>query len=453
MAVTTILTTISDSDGNPIETVAYEVSTDTIKGQPITIGTSTLAPQDGSQSDTQAGDQSLAGTAKPTTTPNAEELSTITTTVASLETIKGGATEVVLYETLVVVDAASNTQPAISSATASPIASADASDLDIRSGGLSVGAVAGAAVGGVVGGLLIGLLAAFFFFRRKKSQQAVVSYAAPEPKPYGPTSTSATPPPDNLQLNQFLALATPDNDLSSELHSLGDLTQMHVENNYHSRPVKASPTALAQALANLGIGSHGGLTADEVAALALDTRTRQTALQHVLAHVLFTSIDFSSKSRLTMLPAPIAAFLQSMPPVEKLGGNHDAMNLALSRWRTLAAFLLNPTRSNRNTLAPSETSITPQASGLVNALNSFLSPFVSDNQQQSTHLQAVVLECTKFGYTLFSQPSDWKINLSATLQPGYRMAVVCAGLDKLTTNEGQPYRSPNSVSAPTLVQV
>lgn len=133
------------------------------------------------------------------------------------------------------------------------------------------------------------------------------------------------------------------------------------------------------------------------------------------------------------------------------------MNTALSQWRILGAFLLNSARSQRNVLVASKASLSTQINGLKEALNAFLKPFIppESGQQQSVHLEAVIFECTKFGYSLISQPADWKVNLSVGSQSaGYqRLAVVCAGLEKLTTNDGKAYGMPNSVVPPTLVAV
>ncbi|KAK0708037.1 hypothetical protein B0H67DRAFT_589166 [Lasiosphaeris hirsuta] len=71
------------------------------------------------------------------------------------------------------------------------------------------------------------------------------------------------------------------------------------------------------ALVRLGLSNGVSLTPEAVVNLALEPRTRLAALQHVISYVVFSSIDISSRSQLSMLPAPIAAFLQSIPPSEK----------------------------------------------------------------------------------------------------------------------------------------
>lgn len=198
-------------------------------------------------------------------------------------------------------------------------------EVDEISSGLTGGVVAGAAIGCLIAGLILGFLAAFLY-RKKKQQErlAPIAYVSAEPKEYKQEAMAVNPPQDVLQLNQFFALATPDKELSNELHSLGDLIQQHVENNYHLRAVHTSAKTLVPTLKGLGIvHKNEGLSAEDVAVLAIDPKTRYIALQHVIAHVLFRSIDFSSKSLLTMLPPPMAAFLHSIPPIENQGGNHE----------------------------------------------------------------------------------------------------------------------------------
>jgi hypothetical protein len=211
--------------------------------------------------------------------------------------------------------------------TAATVSSTSVPLTEVAPPGVPAAGVAGAVIGGLIAGLALGVLIAWLLFRRRqrdadRSQQN--GYAAPvvvESKAY-----QQPPPPtqaDSLQLNQFLLDATPDEDIVSELRSLGQLIHQHVENNYHLQTSQASLTALAQALVNLGLSSGGSLSPEAIATLALNTQTRHIALQHVISQVVFTSIDFSSRSRLSMLPAPIAAFLQSVPPVEHGSGSAE----------------------------------------------------------------------------------------------------------------------------------
>ncbi|EQB54271.1 hypothetical protein CGLO_05909 [Colletotrichum gloeosporioides Cg-14] len=286
------------------------------------------------------------------------------------------------------------------------------------SSGVSTGAIAGASVGCLLAGLIIGGLIAFLLLGRKKRKSGRYSPQSSDtghiivgPESKALASSAPANHSDNIQINQFLLDATPDKELAGELQSLGELIQQHVENNYHSNPVQIDPHALApslSSLSNLGLGELSKLSTEEIASLCIDPKTRQAGLQHVVSLAVFGSIDFKAKSRYSMLPGPIASFLQSIPPVESRG----ATTLALSQWRSLSAFLLHPNRSQRIHLSPNESEASPKAQSLATALNACLRHFVSADQesqrQQLDHLQAVILECTKLGYEIVSQPSDWR---------------------------------------------
>ncbi|WQF75881.1 hypothetical protein CDEST_00895 [Colletotrichum destructivum] len=347
--------------------------------------------------------------------------------------------------------------------------------------GISAGSVAGAAIGCLVAGLAIGALVAFFLLRwrlRKNGGRFWRRYEATEPKAFG-SLHSGNHGNDDVQLSQFLLDAVPDKEIASELQSLGELIHQHVENHYHLRPVQASPQSLAPSLSSLGLGALSELGTEQIAALSIDPKTRQIALQHVISLVVVASIDFNSRSRFSMLPTPVAGFLQSVPPVEPAGGDKNgkliqqsppaitlslgspisATSLALSKWRTLSAFLLQPSRSQRTPLSPVESEVSPKAHNLATALNKFVHHFVPMDQgsrcQQLEHLQAVILEFAKLGYEILSQPGDWHFTYGAddADAAGVQPVVVCPGVDKLSRKDGRLYNPARQVVAPLVAQL
>ena len=132
-----------------------------------------------------------------------------------------------------------------------------------------------------------------------------------------------------------------------------------------------------------------------------------------------------------------------------------ASSLALNQWRVLSTFLLHPSRSQRTSLPLSDGAVASQAAGLASALDTFLGYFVSgDSGQQKAHLQAVIAEIAKLGYVLLSQPSEWRFVHDAGVGGGRNgVAVVCAGLVKVTSRDGTRYPTPQQVVAPVIVQV
>jgi hypothetical protein len=133
--------------------------------------------------------------------------------------------------------------------------------------------------------------------------------------------------------------------------------------------------------------------------------------------------------------------------------NNPATALAMTRWRALSAFLLHPMRSQRTPLAVNETAVTPQIQSLATALNQFLEPFVipdhASRYQQSTHLQAVIYECTKLGYVVFSQPGEWAF--AHRPAEGGNCLVTCAGVQKLRNKDGARYGAPHMVERPVVM--
>ncbi|KAH7634868.1 hypothetical protein B0T09DRAFT_13500 [Sordaria sp. MPI-SDFR-AT-0083] len=332
-------------------------------------------------------------------------------------------------------------------------------------GKLSSGAAAGIAIGCLLAGLLLGLAAAFCFFSRRKQRHGGhndVAHVAATPSreaSYAPMISGMRSHGDSgmPELKHFLLESLSDQELAAELRDRHNLIQQHVENHYHFRPLDATRMnrqSLLAALSQLGLGQAGseGPPAETIVSLALDPNTRQITLQHVLSTVIFTSIDPGARSHLSMLPTSVAAFLQSLPPDEQHGlrrqVDSQASTLALHWWRALSAFLLHPQRSQRTALTPSDAALVPQAAALAQALNRFLRHFVEDSDtarfQQESHLREVIAECAKFGYVLFSQPSDWcflhvaRPEQAAGTARGYRgKVVVAAGLVKHTDKDGR----------------
>lgn len=366
---------------------------------------------------------------------------------------------------------------------------------------MSSGGAAGLAIGCLLAGFLIGLAAAFWFFSRRKKRNGGdgdVTHVAETPSKeasYAPVGSKMKSHGDGgiPELKHFLLDSLSDQELASELRDRHNLIQQHVENHYHLRPLdvtRVNHQSLLPALAQLGLGQAGseGPPAETVATLALDPKTRQIALRHVLSTVIFTSIDPSARSQHSMLPSSVAAFLQSLPPDEQHGLKRQvdsqgsfpvithsplarnrllteiqiASTLALHWWRVLSAFLLHPQRSQRTALTPSDAALAPQAAALAQTLNRFLRFFVEDSDtarfQQENHLREVIAECAKFGYVLFSQPSDWCFlhvasheQIAGTARRHRGQVVVAAGLVKHTDKEGRRLGGSSPTSGTLVV--
>lgn len=343
--------------------------------------------------------------------------------------------------------------------------------------GLAGGAVAGIAIACIVAGIALGAVAMFLLFRRRRRQPRTnfhqVSNGGIEPKK--DVMVTVTPSKNDVDLNQFLLDTIPDKQIEGELHALSELLYQHVESHYHRSPVHLDAQTLAQSLVHIGYSpAASGVDAMAVVALCLEPSSRPVGLRHVLSHVIFSSLDFSSGSNMAMLPPVVREFLSTIPSAENNGtapGEKSppsgvicskwltlclpsATSLALSKWRSLSTLLLHPTPADRTPLPVPVAEASQQAGGLANELNSFLRFFApqdaAGSQEQTSHLQAVILECTKLGYILLSQPSDWRFVFSDKQS---RRVVVCPGLEKLSHSDGTRYRSPREVVAVVTMPV
>jgi hypothetical protein len=192
---------------------------------------------------------------------------------------------------------------------------------------LSTGATAGIAIGCAAAGLIIGLLAALLLFRRRKGKDAADISRAPilvQPKePPSSENVDGIGPIPGIQLGQFLLDGAPDQEIVSELQALSELIRQHVEDYYSLQPVDVSVRTLSQSLQNLGLGTNGlGLTAEAIVTICTSSYSRHIGLRYVISHVIFASIDFHTRSGLSMLPRPAHGFLQSIPGAE-YGGNNN----------------------------------------------------------------------------------------------------------------------------------
>ncbi|KAI8660964.1 hypothetical protein NCS57_01075400 [Fusarium keratoplasticum] len=338
-------------------------------------------------------------------------------------------------------DAASSSTSASPSTTAIPSTSTDSSAIssafssssnpnhsstsvsapssDNGSSGHSTGALAGAAVGCAIGGILIGLVAAWLLFRRRRrGQDDIKTVPHDNPRAFATVEKpSPTVSDDSTPLNHLLLDATPDREIEAELQALGHLIDQHVEKYYHLDPITDVST-LSDHLAPLGDFPHG---TEAIAGVCAKPMSRQTGLRHVISQVIFRSLDIYSRGAFSMLPAPLSTFLDSIP-----SHNATAQSAALSEWRRLSAFLLHPSPYERTPLPISKAALSSQALALATRLNGFLHHFVgTSHSAQTDHLQAVIVECTKLGYVILSQPQDWRF----VFEKG-NSVVVCPGLDK-----------------------
>ncbi|KAK7998939.1 hypothetical protein PG991_014614 [Apiospora marii] len=322
------------------------------------------------------------------------------------------------------------------------------------------GTLAGAVVGAFIGGLIIGLAVMLLVSRRRKrNQKHGLSNQPPiemhnevvRPKDRGPTDR-------HLQADSSLLDATSDGELAEAYRNIHKLLQQHMDNFYHRKPVDVSFAMLKSAAERLELVYDDVLDLDTLLSLVLDPRTRAAALHHIIAQVLVKSIDFNPPGNLSMLPPHLTGLARSFPAAERGGGNSDAYGKSLHQWRTLTAYLMQPHRSHRLPLVPSEESVKPQTDVLTSALVDFLGPFIAvddvSQAKQRSHLQAIAFECAKFGYLLLSQPREWQfVYHNAGQARGQHGVVLHPGLQKLGGQGGGKRGGPQLVEAPVIAKI
>ncbi|KAH8898752.1 hypothetical protein GQ53DRAFT_836811 [Thozetella sp. PMI_491] len=399
----------------------------------------------------------------PLTTPTSATSSSATTTPSSSETgtstsgVTGTGATIASTSSQLTLNVSSTSFP--NNTTTSTGLPTNPGLLEPSSQGLAAGVVAGIAIACLIAGLVIGVVAAFFLLRKNRGSkgyrpaEAAVTHQGFEYEPKGAAGAVTPPPPgltpavasvrDNYELAHFLTAPASDNDLSRELQSLGYLVQQHVESNYHVKPIAENQGVLAEALHDIGQGD----TAATVAPLAFNSETRHAAIQHTIASAIFTSLSFGRQTPVSMLPASAAAFAHEQTPIQHGKENSEVVLFAQNRWRQLTSFLLNTNRNDRTPLTP-RPEAGQRASQLASSLSRYLRPFVdpSEATKQTTHLQQVIMECTKYGYVVFSQPGEYRF----VFETHQRELVTHPGLELVRDEQGKRLSTPITILAPMV---
>ncbi|EHA54699.1 hypothetical protein MCOR27_001217 [Pyricularia oryzae] len=351
--------------------------------------------------------------------------------------------------------------PAISSAPHNPsdAASAPPAALGSDGGGLGSGAVAGVAIGCIIAGIAIGAIAAIWFLRRRQrgvgpeeTQYMLSNTAGGVYDPKDPMGAAMAADP--FRLDQILAPPLPDEVISAELQNLSRIIQQHVMENYHRELVPVDQNALHRALHDLGLGNDSAIPSGQLVILAVSPQGRATALQHIIARAATASVVLSSTARHSLLPLSMSAFMREVAPTERDRGSAKAVSAAFARWRQISTFLINPNRSDRIPLQPTEAMTGQKARELVAALNVLLGPFVDHNlvepDVQQGQLYDVVMRVAQFGYMLISQPGEFRLRWDAgpPMTAGSDVVVVCPGLDKISDEHGNRYSPSRTLLAP-----
>ncbi|SPJ91991.1 uncharacterized protein FTOL_13645 [Fusarium torulosum] len=203
-----------------------------------------------------------------------------------------------------------------------------AGDTSHSDNGVEPGAVAGIAIGCLFAGIVLGIGCVWLLRHHTQRRSRDRGRKGLMHAPISPDkeSSAVVETPDNtFKPDNFILQPTPDKEVNGMLRRLEVIIEQHVENYYHNQSVDMSVPALAQRLTNLGISrDSSGFEAETVAEWCLQPSRRRLALQHIVSHVLFKSIDCNSQAHRTLLPEHAIGFLKSICPINKNGTHSES---------------------------------------------------------------------------------------------------------------------------------
>jgi len=243
-------------------------------------------------------------------------------------------------------------------------------------------------------------------------------------------------------LEQSLLEEIPEQDIKEEMLALDTLIEQHVDNNYQSGAAKNNFLEMKSLLEDCGYSKQSNTSAKQLDALLTDPISRHAAIRHLVAWILFSSITLESGLEMSLLPEQVTRFLIAMPEVESTPGSTEAFQQALSKWRSISAYLLQPKRNNRGVLQPTITNLSTQTDNILTKINNVLSPYIAKGTQerQRDNLKEIIAEAAKFGHLLFSQPTTWLFDWSLPATKSRGNLIVFPGLVKVTDKDGRSYR-------------
>lgn len=194
---------------------------------------------------------------------------------------------------------------------------------------VSSGEAAGIGIGSAFGGAIIAALVVWLIMRKRNKfnkrerqhySRKVISRSggtdvekANSSKPWGQDIGHGPA----LSLEDALLERADDSQLRKLMQDLNELIDQHVENHYHELPFGGSPDSLKRKLAKCGYSDSTEPSTQEITDLVLNPANRFAAIRQVIAKVILGHIDCMTRSEFSLLPQQIAAFCQTIPPVER----------------------------------------------------------------------------------------------------------------------------------------
>jgi hypothetical protein len=222
-----------------------------------------------------------------------------------------------------------NTEPAVPTSTVSDSGSSytSAASAGSKSAGSHLGpagAVAGIAIGAAIVGLLLGFLTAWIWMSQKGKATGRRKH-----RRRTEDETGRIPPSrPQITLEDNLLERVDDSVVLSSMRDLNILIEGHVKASYHLHKLDESQGDLTKRLHDCGFGKSPEPSADTLASLLIDPRTRSAAIRHVIASTLLSHIDWKTPKETSLLPPQIAALCETIPPIERQFGCEEGKSLS-----------------------------------------------------------------------------------------------------------------------------
>ncbi|KAI4234008.1 MAG: hypothetical protein LQ349_004064 [Xanthoria aureola] len=317
--------------------------------------------------------------------------------------------------------------------------SAGMSNSSPKSNDISPGAAAGIGIGCAIAGALIAAAILVLFFRRRRRRAPARSDAIPLNGFGSVEKTIASP--DSVSpvgmIERSLPQPAEDQALGGELSRLKTAIKNHVQSYYHTNSVRGGVDQVA-----LGLIATGNmpLIASTLGSLLSNPVTRMTAIRFCITWTVVSRIDQNCEPSLSFLPPEIASCLLSINSTRDDPSTKPGF---MSRWKAFTAALLHD-RYGSSTVTTSDAR-NRNISEALQALNAVLSPFADeqrDDRERVQKLEEILKRGARFGFTLFSQPSQLDFDWNAPPSAGRGTLVISPALTQVADDSGRRLPRP-----------
>ncbi|KAK0122097.1 hypothetical protein ONS95_010359 [Cadophora gregata] len=204
--------------------------------------------------------------------------------------------------------------------------------------------------------------------------------------------------------------APDDEKISREAGALQLAISDHVRDYYHERQIQRSPEDIEKALLKererLPL-----LSSIEISHLLCDVRTRRSALNFFLSHMVLKNISFFGHKSHTLLSPGAVGCINDFgfgDPQVKLTDDEET---AFTQWRAVTAHLLPKIQKRPTSYQSARIDRLAKA---IDEIIMFFSDPAKDNAERLESLRSVVEKAGIVGEMIFASPSRWKFDWNAS---------------------------------------